>query len=80
MHIEEKKDMRILAAARRGLDLRSDEAYGTEAERAARVEAYARQVAETGRIREWLPRIEAHRGHRHGRFAFGDILRPHAAG
>ena len=80
MHIEEKIAMRILADARRGLDLRTDEAYGSEAERAARVEAYARQVAETGRIREWLPRVEPHRGHRRGRFAFGDVLRPRAAG
>ena len=80
MHIEEKNDMRIVAAARRGLGLRMDDAYGSEAERAVRVEAYARQVAETGRIRKWLPRVEAHRGHRHGRFAFGDVLRPRAAG
>lgn len=80
MHIEEKNDMRILAAARRGLDLRTDEAYGDEAERARRVDVYARQVAESGRIRKWLPRLEPHRGHRHGRFAFGDVLRPRAAG
>ncbi len=80
MHIEEKNDMRILAAARRGLGLRTDEAYGDEAKRARRVELYARQVAETGRIHEWLPSVEAHRGHRRGRWAFGDALLRHAAG
>lgn len=80
MHIEEKIAMRILADARRGLGLSTEEAYGSDAERALRVEAYARQVAETGRIQKWLPRIEPHRGHRHGRFAFGDVLRPRAAG
>jgi len=72
--------MRVLAAARRGLGLRTDDSYGDEAERARRVEVYARQIAESGRIRNWLPRVEAYRGHRHGRFAFGDVLRPRAAG
>ena len=38
MHIEEKIAMRILAPARRGLDLRTDEAHGSEAEGARRVE------------------------------------------
>ena len=80
MHIEDKNDMRILADARTGSDLRTDESYGSEAARARRVEVYGRQVAETGRIQRWLPRFEAHRGHRHGLFAFGDVLRPRAAG
>jgi hypothetical protein len=74
MHIEEKNDMRALAEARRGLGLETAEAFGDPAERARRVEFYARQVEQTGRIDEWLPRTEPHRGQRHGRFSFGDVM------
>jgi hypothetical protein len=80
MHIEEKTDMRILVEARRGLGLETAEALGDPAERARRVEFYARQVSESGHIRWWLPRTEPRRGHRHGRFAFGDALLRHRAG
>jgi len=80
MHSEQTTDMRILADARRGLGLETGEAYGEAAERARRVEFYTRQVSQGGCIRSWLPRTQPCRGHRHGRFAFGDALLRHRAG
>lgn len=76
----EADDMGNLATARRGLDLRSIEAHGDPAERARRVEFYARQVEQAGRIDRWIPRTEPHRPRRGGRFAFGDALGVHLAG
>lgn len=69
-----KLDLDVLADARRGLGLETAEAYGDPAERARRVDFYARQVEQNGRIEAWMPRVEPHRGHRHGRFSFGDVM------
>jgi hypothetical protein len=69
-----KLDLAVLANARRGLDLTTAEAFGDPAERARRVEIYTRQVEQNDRIGEWMPRVEPHRGQRHGRFSFGDVM------
>jgi hypothetical protein len=69
-----KPELAVLADARRGLGLQTTDAYGDPVERARRVDFYAQQVEQNGRIEEWMPRMEPHRGQRHGRFSFGDVM------
>ena len=77
MHAEQKLEMRILTAARAAID--ANHAVANELpdpERERRVSEYARQVAASGRITEWLPPAEP-KARRYSRFDLGDILRPH---
>lgn len=78
MHIEQTTDMRSLAQTRRWLNASSALRPELPAdERARRINAYARQVEAHGHIIAWLPPAEPRAPPHRGRFAHGDIFRPH---
>jgi hypothetical protein len=77
--------MRNLAEARRWLNANGLCRYElTDAERARRVDEYAKQVAENGHIVVWLASPDqthlAKRPNKRGRFRSGDAMLRHRAG
>ena len=77
MHVEERKSMAILAAARAAIDAsRGQPNELDDGERERRVAIYARQVAKNGRIVNWLPPSDVRAAYlaSRSRFAGGDVL------
>jgi len=77
MHIEEKRALAALAAARAAIDANHGHANELDApERARRVAIYAGQVRLAGHITHWLPASGVRPAYlsRRTRFAAGDAL------
>ena len=81
MHTEEKTALRMLANARRWLNVNGLKRFDLdEAERTRRAEIYRRQLEQTGRIEYLPPAPHCQRQRPTSRFAHGDALGRHLAG
>ena len=77
MHENQKQEMKLLAAARAAIgEGRGHANELPDPERDRRVEIYARQVEQFGRITEWLTASTVRKAYmsRRSRFANGDAL------